>query len=155
MDWNFSTKYPKSSINGNAAIIGDAGSEMLSFDDSRGISHTNKSTKVKCSISGDNGKDSNLLIASVRPLFAQKYKEIIFRHSINIKKYTFCVSFPREIPYYAFIVFKRETNASNYDLEFNVYKGSSDEVELGNLTVYRNISGPLYRYPYVSLPYTK
>lgn len=155
-DWNFSTRYPTSIIQRNHSLIGSSGNELLSFDDCKGTAHMNKNTEVTVPVKGDVGNHYNLLITKMRPRFTEKNKKIILNYSLNKKDHLFAAALPREIPYYAFLVYKKDTGVkkNEYELKFTAYnKGSDTDIEVGNITIYKNVEGALYKYPHILLPY--
>lgn len=152
-DWNFSTTFPSSLIARENALVGDAGTDLLSFDDCSGNNHVNKSTKITVSVAEDDGSNSNLLITKLRPYFTEKFGRIAVRYYVGNKNKEISVAFPREIPYYAFLVYKKDKSVKNkYDLSFNAYNGGTD-IEVTNTTFYKNVNGALYQYPHVALPF--
>lgn len=154
-DWNFSTRYPTSKIVRKNAIINVVGNDLLSFDDCEGCAHTNKNTKATFAIERDAGGDNYLLVTKMRPHFTQQNKKIFFRYVINKKKYSFSAMLPREIPYYAFLVGKKEKpNKTSYGMEFNAMNYGTD-IEMSNVTFYKTVEGPLYNFPHLLKPYAK
>lgn len=152
-DWNFSTTYPTTEHTRNNSLVGESGNDLLSFDDSKGNAHTKSTTKATVSITGDNGSGVNMLITKLRPHITDKNTRIAVRHYYNSRNNEISVAFPREIPYYAFLVYIKDKGLnSKYDLSFNAYNGGT-EIEMGSITAYQNVDGQLFNYPYVRLPY--
>lgn len=153
-DWNFSSTYPTSKISRKNSIIGESGNELLSFDDGRGNMHSNKSSKVMVNMTGDNGSGLNMMITKMRPHYTKKTTMILLKHLFEYKEYNIGVSFPREIPYYAFLFFKKNkgVNKVNYHTGLNAYNDYKD-IELSHIVLYKNVEGPVNKYPFVLLPY--
>jgi hypothetical protein len=155
LDWNISTRFPTSNIPNRQAFVGSVGSDLLSFDDCKGSKHVNKNSNVNVSISGDTGKDYNMLIIKIRPHFTPKNKKIFFNYKIDNKKFRFGAILPREIPYYAFLIYEKGKvlKKSNYELSVNAINYGTD-IEMSSVTVYKNIDGPLYAYPHILIPFS-
>lgn len=152
-DWNFSTTFPTTIVARTHSLVGESGNELLSFDDSKGNAHAKNTSKVTVLITGDDGSGVNMLISKLRPHITDKNTRIAIRHYYNSRNNEISVAFPREIPYYAFLIYKKDKGLNNkYDLSFNAYNGGTD-IEMGNITVYKEVDGQLYNYPYVRLPY--
>lgn len=152
-DWNFSTRYPSSIYPRQNVIIGKSGNDLLSFDDCKGNTHTNKLTGISVKVTEDTGR-TNMLITKLNPHFVEKSKRIIIKYKLNNQANYFGVDFPREIPYYAFLFYNNggRIKDKNYIFEVNVYNEKVD-IEMSNIAIYMNVDGGLFKYPYIYLPY--
>ena len=152
-DWNFSSVYPTSRIPRENSIIGDSGNDLLSFDDCRGKLHPNKEMKVLVNVIGDERNGSNILITKVRPKYTKAANAILLRHYSGKKEYKVWASFSRWIPYYAFLIFNMDENSNKKEYNTGLSAYGDLDIELGNIVVYKNADGAMYKYPFIPLPY--